>query len=419
MLDFTENKHDCTGCGACASACPIHCISMQKDEEGFLYPVASDACIQCGRCQTVCPLNEKERPILSDAFRKKAFCAVTKDEKIWKRSASGGAFSEICRAFGDRDTIVCGAAWDGLRVHHICVEGVDAIAPLCKSKYVASDTENVFSEIKAFIKAGRKVIFCGTPCQVAGLRKVIGKEFDSLLCIDLICHGVGSPDVFTACMEQLGKQFEGAVQSYEFRAKRSAYESDHIQKTDLENGQQIYLVNDPYIQLFLKQTCLRPSCGKNCRFRCEQRQGDITIADFKGLTNVFPALQGTKKNYSSVIFNTPKGYALLPALRESMEMLPCDMEVIKKHNPLFYRQTWFSDIRDAFFAEFIEDPCRTIQRYTKPAQMIRMSWKKRIWMLLPQSVRRIVLRRVVHGGASECETCAITRIWLCKMQIDQ
>lgn len=398
MLYFTENKHDCTGCGACMAACPKNCISMQKDKEGFMYPVASDACIHCGRCQRVCPLQNTREAAAEDEFAQRAFCAVTRNQSVWQRSASGGAFTEICRAFGDSDTIICGAAWDGLRVHHICVEGVEAIAPLCKSKYVASDTENTFAEIKAYLKAGRKVIFCGTPCQVAGLKRSVGKGSDNLLCIDLICHGVGSPDVFMACMQSIGEQFSATVQSYEFRAKRPAYESDHIQKIDTGNGRQLYLVNDPYIQLFLKQNCLRPSCGQNCRFRCEQRQGDITIADFKGLTDVFPNLLGNKRNYSSVIFNTPKGYSLLLALQKSMTMYPCAIADIKKHNPLFYRQTWFSVTRDAFFEAFRTDPHRTIEQYTKPAQVQNISWKRRIWMLLPQAVRRELLHRIKRGG---------------------
>ena len=398
MLYFTENKHDCTGCGACMAVCPKHYISMQKDEEGFMYPVASDACIHCGRCQRVCPIAQNNSANTELPMQQEAFCAVTKDHSVWKRSASGGAFSEICKAYGDDNTVICGAAWDGLRVHHICVEGVDAIAPLCKSKYVASDTENTFSEIKAYLKAGRKVIFCGTPCQVAGLRRAVGNDSDNLLCIDLICHGVGSPDVFMACMQHIGEQFGGTVQSYEFRAKRMAYESDHIQKIATGNGRQLYLVNDPYIQLFLKQNCLRPSCGQNCCFRCEQRQGDITIADFKGLTDVFPNLLGNKRNYSSVIFNTPKGYALLPALRESMTMYSCEIADIKKHNPLFYRQTWFSNTRDTFFEAFLNDPHRAIEQYTKPAQVQNISWKRRIWMLLPQTVRREILRLMKRGG---------------------
>ncbi len=399
MLYFTKSKGDCIGCSACMASCPMQCISMQADEEGFLYPVASDACIHCGKCERVCPLVKKENAVDgNEQYPKKAFCALSKDKKIWQRSASGGAFSEICRAFGDSETVICGAAWDGLHVHHVCVHGVDNIAALCKSKYVASSPDNVFAEIKDHLSAEKKVIFCGTPCQVAGLRNYLGKEYSKLLLIDLICHGVGSPKVFNACINNLSKQFGGEVCSYEFRAKRSAYQTDHMQRIKETNGKAVYIQNDPYIQLFLSQQCLRPSCGKNCRFRTEQRQGDITIADFKGLVDVFPELNGTKRNYSSVIINTAKGETILSRLSESMEMRSCSVDDIKKFNPLFFRQTWHSEKRDEFFQCFVQEPEQTIGKWCKPAEVMKESFKRKFWRYLPVQARKIVINLLKLRG---------------------
>lgn len=399
MLYFSKNKGNCMGCSACMALCPVQCISMKRDEEGFLYPVASEACIHCGKCERVCPLQEKN--IEKDAIaqdRQEAWCAVSKDNNVWRRSASGGAFSELCRAFGDDDTIFCGAAWDGLNVHHVCVEGLNEINPLCKSKYVSSNPENVFSEIKQFLENGKKVVFCGTPCQIAGLKKVVGKDDNKVLYIDLICHGVGSPKVFEACMKKIGDQLGGKVISYEFRAKRCSFEKDHLQSASIKGGKQFFLSNDPYIQLFLNQYCLRPSCGKNCKYRCQQRQGDVTIADFKGLTSVFPDLEGAKKNYSAIVLHTDKAYDLLPTLSERMEMHSCKIDDIKKYNPLYYRQTWFSEKRDMFFKDFVENPMNTIERYTEVTTVSKLSLKKKIWMSLPQVVRRMVIRKIIRGG---------------------
>lgn len=393
MLEFTKYKYDCTGCGACMAVCPKHCISMQKDEEGFLYPVASDSCVHCGKCERACPV-QKNILDRNTIVNQEAWCALSKSKEVWSRSASGGGFSELCRAFGDENTVFCGAAWDGFRVHHICVEGFDAIKPLCKSKYVASDTENVFLEIKQYLKNGKKVVFCGTPCQVAGLRSVLGLE-ENILYIDLICHGVGSPDVFGACMQEIGDQFGGRVISYEFRTKRGSFEADHQQKIDIADGRQLFLENDPYIQLFLRQICLRPSCGKHCRFRCEQRQGDVTIADFKGLTNIFPNLIGSKRNYSTIVLHTNKARNLLPELKKNMTMYPCTIEDIKKYNPLYYRQTWFAENRDVFFQNFINDPKNTIELYTEPTKVLKLNWKRKIWMCLPQVVRRMLIKHVI------------------------
>jgi coenzyme F420-reducing hydrogenase beta subunit len=393
MLYFTKNKSDCTGCSCCVSSCPINCISMIQDEEGFLYPVASDKCIKCGKCENICPVNNFTKGTKT-TFIQTAYCAISKNKSLWKQSTSGGAFSEICKAFGNSDTIVCGAAWDGYNVHHICVDGVDKISPLCKSKYIASSLDNTFFEIKQYLERGKKAIFCGTPCQVAGLKNYIGKDCDNLLLIDLICHGVGSPYVFKACLEEMENQFNCSIEMYEFRAKRKFYETDYLSRINTDKGVEKYLLNDQYNQLFLKQNCLRPSCGEHCRYRNEQRQGDITIADFKNLTEVFPDLIGTKWNYSSIVVNTAKGNKIMEKLKETMEVRECKIDYIKKHNPLFYRQTWFSKDRDRFFKEFISSPNEAIRKWTSPAIISKISFKRRIYDMLPVFMRRIILKRM-------------------------
>lgn len=395
MLFFMKERAQCTGCGACYNICPIKCITMEKDEEGFLYPTASDRCVHCGKCQTVCPaVTGKENE--NSPMQQKAYCALTRDKKVWRQSTSGGAFTEICKAWDNGDSIFCGAAWTGLDVGHQCVQSIDEIKSLRKSKYVASDTRDVFKEIKDHLKAGKRIVFCGTPCQVAGLKSFLGREHENLLLIDLICHGVGSPEVFRACVKNLSNQFGERICSYEFRAKRNAHQTDYLQKIEKENGKALYIQRDPYIQLFLSQHCLRPSCGKNCRYRSEHRQGDITIADFKGLTEVFPDLNGCKRNYSSVIVNTPKGESIIPKLEKTMELRECSIEDIKKYNPLFCRHTWDSEKREVFFQEFIASPDQTIESWCKPAQLVEDTLKRKIWRLLPAKMRKAVLE--AHKG---------------------
>ena len=396
MLDFIKNKGECVGCTACKSICPVQCITMQPDEEGFLYPVASDKCILCHKCEMICPI---ANPIGISKQEHEAYAAVTKNYGVWKRSASGGAFSEICRVWGDENTLYVGAAWDGLKVKHIGVIGFENIAKLCKSKYVASDVGDSFRIIKQHLNNNQYALFCGTPCQVAGLRKYLGKDYEKLLLIDLICHGVGSPTVFEICMDVLGQQFGGDVTNYEFRAKRITYEMDYLQSAKLD-GKYLYIKNDQYIQLFLSQLCLRESCGANCIFRTENRQGDITIADFKGLTYVFPQKIGEKKNYSSVIINSIKGKYVIKRLDKYMDILSCDIEEIKKYNPLFYRQTLFATNRNAFFNDYVKDAENAIKSWTKPAQLAKQSFKSRMFSLLPVAFRKFIISTLMRlfGG---------------------
>ena len=379
------------GCSACMAACPVNCITMQTDQEGFWYPHSSDACINCGKCERVCPVSKTDDTANHD--EQFAYACLSKDDAIWRRSASGGAFSEICIAWGDDKTIVVGAAWDGLRVHHVCVEGVINIAKLCKSKYVASYPENTFKEIKNYLKEGRKVIYCGVPCQVAGLNSYLSHSYDNLLTIDLICHGAGSPIVFDSAIHKMEKQFGESIEGYEFRAKRSCYEQDHLNSITMRKSKR-YIISDPYIQLFLKQNCLRPSCGEHCKFRVKNRQGDLTIADFKGLSDVFPELLGCKRNYSSIVTNNKKGESIIPRLKDRMIVLPCAVADIGKYNPLFERQTWFSSDRNQFFSDFVKDRETALDKWTTDAEVYKPSLKVRFFNLLPVSLRRVALKTI-------------------------
>lgn len=389
MLSFNPNKTNCSGCAACYSICPKKCISMVRDEEGFDYPeiTSPDLCIDCKLCEKVCPANI----VLPVKVEQKAYAALSNKYSIWHRSASGGAFSEICRAWGDEHTLVVGAAWDGFYVHHLGVIGVSNIRPLCNSKYVSSHIEDTFIEIREYLKKG-KVIFCGTPCQVSGLRTFLRKDHENLLTIDLICHGVGSPTVFEACTRAISKQAGKQLKAYSFRAKRRVHETDHLALLAFEGDNQ-YVTQDQYIQLFLKQTCLRPSCGQNCKYRGkDKRPGDFTIADFKGLATVFPDLLGTKRNYSTIVANSEKALNLIPQLHNHMEMRSVSIDDIIRFNPLFDKHTWFSEERDRFFEEFIRDEDGAIDKYTKPYTKHKESIKGLIYNYLPVFIRRQYLR---------------------------
>lgn len=389
MLKFNPHKENCTGCAACYSVCPVRCISMKADEEGFLYPEATDECIECGLCEKVCP-SFKEKTECTHP--KSVYAALSKDYRIWHRSTSGGAFSEIARQWADAETLIVGAAWNGFAVHHIGVLGFQNISPLCKSKYVASSIEDMFIEIRSHLQKGKKTVFCGCPCQVDGLRNFLRKDYEQLLTIDLICHGQGSPLVFAECLKEIGTQLGAEVLSYEFRTKRRMIEQEYMSKVTTTNGI-YYVVSDPYQQLFLKQDILRPSCGENCKYRDIRRPGDLTIADCKGLGEIFPDLNGCKQNYSTIVCNTPRGESAILNLPRTMKLRPYQLDDLIKYNPLFAHQTWASRNRDSFFKGFVSSPLETIRKNTIPLIIKRNDIRTVIKSYLPFWMLRL-LRRI-------------------------
>ena len=332
--------------------CPVNCISMKQDEEGFYYPFADDNCIECHSCEDICPIasGRTESRIEIDQY---AAAAITKNNEIWKTSSSGGAFSEICNSFGDDETAVFGARFDNLKVVHSFVIGVNNINVFRKSKYVQSDLGNSLCEAEEFLKAGKKVIFSGTPCQIAGLKSYLGKDYEKLLCIDLICHGVGSPQVFSDTLQYYGRKYGINIETYSFRNRKITVGNVkiHISGHGLENKKTNYVERDVYNDLFLHQLCLRPSCASNCKFRCSNRLGDITIADFKNKELVFPRLMDYR-NYSTIVVNSKKGDLVFNILKNYMKVLPCKLDDIKRYNPLFYKHTDDNPLRNDFFKDY-------------------------------------------------------------------
>lgn len=385
MIPSFINQNTCTGCSACFAICPQNCITMEKDKEGFLFPNISEECVHCGLCKKVCP---QIKLFSVESEKKKAYAALSKRKKIWENSSSGGAFVELCEAFGDENTYFAGAVWDGLEVKHIITKGVENVSKYCKSKYVQSNMNDVFLESKKILDGGNKLVFSGTPCQIAGLKSYINKEYNNLLTIEIICHGVGSQNVFLSCIEVLNNQYKNKIKEYSFREKKHIYIQDHIEKIVFENNKVLYIEKDPYIQLFMKQYCVRKSCGLNCKYRTKFRNADITIGDFKSIEKVFPDLNGSKKNFSTIIFNTTKGKKLIADLKNTMELHECLIEDIIQNNPVYCNQIDLPYSRDVFFKEYVENARNAINNWTEPAKKFQRSFQGKLYDLLPIKIRK-------------------------------
>lgn len=341
-------KQHCSGCSACVQVCAADAITFEKDSEGFSYPsVDKNKCVGCNKCISVCPFENKK----TDEFTQEFYAAKSKEKSVINRSSSGGAFYDITKAFCDENYVLCGAEMsENLKVHHVCIEDFKDIEKLQKSKYVQSDMEDSFRKIRSFLKDGRKVLFSGMPCQVAGLRNFLGKDYDNLVTVDIVCHGVPSQTLFDKYLDELSDELGSKVVSFTFRNKKNFDKKSCNQKTALiktENGKETVkeVLQCEYLAAFYDSLICRPSCGE-CPFTNTERPGDITLADFWGAGKYYPDFDDGK-GVSLLIVNSQKGADLLK--KTDLDLIKADKEKATENSTPLRRAVEFHKNRDKFF----------------------------------------------------------------------
>lgn len=311
-------EEDCCSCSACANRCPVNAITMQENKEGFLHPVINeDACVDCGQCLKVCPsLNEKKENFLDP----KCYAVAAQDE-IRANSSSGGLFTILAEYIIKQGGIVCGAAFDEKwNVHHILVDKLEDLNKLKGSKYVQSAIENTYSEIQKLLNNGKKVLFSGTPCQVAGLYTFLGKEYTNLLTMDILCHGAPSRSVW---QKYLHEAFDFTkIKNVNFRDKSQIGWSCSHSTITLDNDQKV--VSDEYTKLFHQSMILNKAC-QNCKYSKLPRPADITGGDWWGISKYKEGLNDGK-GLSFVLVNTSKGEDIFKTIQKDMKQsLPIEL----------------------------------------------------------------------------------------------
>lgn len=278
-------RSECCGCGACSQVCPQNCIEMIADSEGFLYPrINEEKCVHCGRCYDVCHIKNgtDNKENISETFY-----AKTKDQDTRRKSSSGGIFSEIAKAVLMQDGVVFGAAFseDRSQVEHIAIESRNELNKLRGSKYVQSRIGNTFIEAKKQLENGKNVLFSGTPCQIRGLKSFLKKDYENLITVEVICHGVPSQKAWETYCKYISEKNKSNVKEAFFRYKEPNWKNFSL-KLIFESGSERIgsLTSDPYMQAFLKNLSLRPSCYECV---CKETEGvaDITLGDAWGIEN--------------------------------------------------------------------------------------------------------------------------------------
>jgi len=343
-----KEKSDCCGCSACVSICPQQCIHIKEDNEGFFYPeVDKNQCINCNLCQRSCPiLNQSEKRLPLNVY-----AAKHKDEQIRLASSSGGIFTLLAERIIDEDGVVFGARFNNnWNVIHDYTETKKGLTAFRGSKYVQSYMGNCYQKVKFFLQQGRKVMFTGTPCQIAGLKNYLRKDYDNLLTVDVVCHGVPSPQVWRIYLNEIARKGgknsvlfhpiseKQEIKSINFRSKSTGWKKYSFALTlsgataDEEKNTVLLssiFTENPYMNAFLSNLNLRPSCYA-CPTKSGKSGSDITIADFWGIEEVLPEFDDDK-GISLILPYTEKGIYWLKDL--NCEFTKVDYQTAQKNNP--------------------------------------------------------------------------------------
>lgn len=349
-----SNKYECCGCEACAQMCPAKCISIEYDSEGFFYPkVNVNKCIKCGACENVCPIiqEKKSNQYKSNKDEKiECYSVINKDENVRLRSSSGGFFSIIAEKVLLSGGVVYGAAMsdDCKSVKHIAIQSIEELEKLRGSKYVQSCITDTYKQVKFDLQAGRKVLFSGTPCQVNALKYFLCVDYNNLICVDFICHGVPSPKVWRKYVEYREKRDGSTARKIYFRNKMYGWKNFALKINYDEN--KVYVKKnseDLFMQAFLRDVCLRPSCHQ-CVFKKGNHRSDLIMADFWGVQNVSKDMDDDKGT-SLVIVNSERGKNVFYELYSIMECKVEEFDKIEKYNSAYMNSSKPNRKRNKFF----------------------------------------------------------------------
>lgn len=350
MKKITE-QDNCTGCSACVNICPQNCLTMKSDSQGFLYPVLQDSekCIECNLCVKVCPLNKKKPRILSEELTE-AYAAYSLNDNLREESSSGGLFSEIAQMVIQTGGVVYGAAYsEDFRITHICVENCEDLKNLRGAKYAQSDLDSTFCEIEKRLEIGQQVLFSGTPCQIAGLQSFLRKDYNNLLTIDIVCHGVPSPAAWEHYISYRAKKdCDGKLpKKINLRSKVTGWSRYRYSNVyDYPDGRQ-YIQwggEDLYMKLFVRDYINRKSC-EMCQFKGFQRESDITLGDFWGIWDEMPEMDDDKGT-SLVLLHSQKGKAYFNALATKIHYKKVTLEQAVAQNPSILQSSSAKPERD-------------------------------------------------------------------------
>ena len=386
---LNNDKINCCGCGACRNVCPKDAISMQADEYGFAYPHINEAlCVECNLCAKTCEkVNKNESGMPRDAF-----AAAHKNKETLNKSSSGGVFSALAEHFLENGGAVCGCVFDNdLNAVHICTEKKEEFLKIRKSKYLQSDVGLIYREVKKRLVQGQSVLFTGTPCQVAALYAVVGRDFDNLTTMDLICHGVPSQLLFNQFIKYLEKRYKTKIVDFDFRSKKYGWPRFTLEFTD-KNGRTVNIgkTQEFFMPAFTGGNLIRESCLA-CKYACANRIGDITIGDLWGYEKHNLKLD-TTRGTSIFTVNSKKGEEWLEVLEKEMNFEKIDYDMAAARNHCLHAPTQKGERRELYMQAIKDDRLEEMaKRYRKNKRKAIL--REKLKLLVPASIFNFIRTR--------------------------
>lgn len=341
MIDKRTNirlasPDSCTGCGACVQSCCKEAISMVEDRDGFLRPhIDEKRCVECHKCEHVCPIISSIA--IPQNFETRAYAAINTDEEIRMQSSSGGTFYALAKWTIKHRGIVFGAKFVGIHLQHDCSDKLEDIYPFMGSKYIQSDVADSYKKVETYLLQDRFVLYSGTPCQIAGLKRFLHKDYQNLITVDLLCHGVPSPSIWEKYISRQMKKLKAqSICDIRFRTKRKEVKTPvnfyfyflYIGEDGLchEFGEDCH--KNLYFAYFLRHL-FRPSCY-HCYFRSlEASQADFTIGDCWNVNENHPKMSDGQ-GISTLILHTNKASKILNELKDDFVLENEDISIIRK-----------------------------------------------------------------------------------------
>jgi coenzyme F420-reducing hydrogenase beta subunit len=382
----TGNKNECFGCEGCVQKCGVNALSIIEDEEGFRYPeIDAEKCINCGLCRRVCPYSNIPA---KDNGNKYVFGGYNKDSETRFESTSGGAFSAIVDAFCDENYVIFGAEAKGLLVFHSYITDKEDIGKFRKSKYLQSIMGLSYRNVRKFLREGKKVLFSGTPCQIAGLIAFLGNtDQTNLLTVEVVCEGVPSPLYFRKMEKELEKKYGEKIESLDYRYtgkslfSNGAWDFEKM-RIELMNKKKIIIKDrwfNPFWSVWLQHLMSRPSCYK-CPFTTPERVADITLGDLWGVHLYCPELYGKNGGSSLVVCNTEKGKEVFRKAQSKMYGHELKFEDALKYQGPMRKQIAENEKRESFMADLKSNiSFKALNKKWANRPSVKLLFQKYIW----------------------------------------